>query len=354
MPVRIASSLVVLSLASVTTGCAAPNVPPSPRAASALKEPASGMPARPANELLFTGMCDASGAVALSDRLVLVADDEDNVLRVYDVERGGSPTAQLDLSELLGLPRKEKKDGTLAAPPEVDIEAAARIADRAYFITSHGRNSSGKLRSERLRFFATSAPAHGALALIGEAYGGLLKDFLTEPRLAPFELEAASLLAPKAEGGLNIEGLTARAQGGLWLGFRNPIPKGRALLLPLLNPDELVTGKPAKLGDPITLDLGGRGVRGLSSWHGRYLIAAGSFDSTSTAALFTWDGGDQVTAVSVPDLGRYNPEALFTPEGRDDVLLLSDDGSVPLDGVECKSLKDASEKHFRGLWFRPQ
>lgn len=343
----------VLLVVVMAAGCAAPNVPAV--AAEPTQSPATGTsgPARPAAEVLFTGMCDASGAVALSERNVLVADDEDNVLRVYDAERGGAPTAQLDLSQLLGLPRKEKKDGSFAPPPEVDIEAAARIADRAYFITSHGRNSAGKLKTERLRFFATSAPEHGALALVGEPYAGLVQDLLEEPRLASFELEAASLLAPKAAGGLNIEGMTARAEGGLWLGFRNPIPKARALLVPLLNPEALVLGKRASFGAPITLDLGGLGVRGLSSWHGRYLIAAGSFDATSAAALFSWDGNDQVSPVTVPHLRGYNPEALFTPEGRDQILLLSDDGSLPVAGVECKRLKDPALKQFRGLWFKP-
>jgi hypothetical protein len=334
-------------------GCAAPSVATSPAAVMREPEANRGAVARPAGEVLFTGMCDASGAVALSERNVLVADDEDNVLRVYDAARGGTPTAQLDLSDLLGLPRKEKKDGTVAPAPEVDIEAAARIADRAYFITSHGRNSSGKLKTERLRFFATSAPEHGALALIGRPYGDLVKDLLEEPSLLPFELAAASELAPKTEGGLNIEGMTARVEGGLWLGFRNPIPKRRALLVPLLNPEELIAGKRARFGAPITLELGGLGVRGLSSWHGRYLIAAGSFDATSAAALFWWDGGEQVSPVAVPRLETYNPEALFTPEASEQILLLSDDGSSRLDGVECKRLKDPSRKQFRGLWFKP-
>lgn len=337
----------------VAAGCAAPKGAPAPTSPQRAPEAAKSVPARPANEVIFTGMCDASGAVALSGRNMLVADDEDNVLRVYDAERGGAPTAQLDLSELLGLPRKQKKNGTIAAPPEVDIEAAARIAERAYFITSHGRNAAGKLKTERLRFFATSAPEHGALALIGEPYGDLVQDLLEEPRLASFELEAASLLAPKTAGGLNIEGMTARVEGGLWLGFRNPIPKGRALVVPLLNPEELIAGKRASFGAPLTLDLGGLGVRGLSSWHGRYLIAAGSFDATSAAKLFAWDGGDQLSPVVVPNLDRYNPEALFTPESREQILLLSDDGSALLDGVECKRLKDGSRKQFRGLWFKP-
>ena len=61
-----------------------------------------------------------------------------------------------------------------------------------------------------------------------------------------------------------------------------------------------------------------------------------------------------MSAVKVPGLEQYNPEALFTPEGGDKILLLSDDGSVPLDdGTECKRVKDAQKKRFRGLWFKP-
>ena len=101
------------------------------------------------------------------------------------------------------------------------------------------------------------------------------------------------------------------------------------------------------------LELGGLGVRGLSFWRNRYLIAAGSFDGEHAAKLFVWNGVDAPTSLVVPNLERYNPEALFTPEGRGRLLLLSDDGSREVDGVECKRLEDASRKGFRALWFTP-
>jgi hypothetical protein len=31
-------------------------------------------------------------------------------------------------------------------------------------------------------------------------------------------------------------------------------------------------------------------------------------------------------------------------------MLLSDDGSLPIDGVPCKALKDAAKRRFRGRW----
>ena len=343
--------LAALGVVHAVMGCTTPNASSSNMAAQAERDRVRPERAA-AGEVLFTGMCDASAAVALSSRLVLVADDEDNVLRVYDAQRGGPPSSELDLSTLLRLPTKTKKDGRPAAAPEIDIEAAARVGDRAYFVTSHGRNSRGKLKAERLRFFSTNAPDNGALRLLGEPYSELLSDLIQEPRLSAFQLESAALLPPKAAGGLNIEGMTARVEGGVWLGFRNPIPAGRALLLPLLNPEALVTGQRARFGAAVTIDLGGLGVRGLASWRGHYLIVAGAFDAANASTLFIWDGDQHATPLAVPDLQRYNPEALFTAEGRDEIMLLSDDGALRFEGIECKRL-DSAQKRFRGLWFKP-
>ena len=40
--------------------------------------------------------------------------------------------------------------------PESDLEGAANLADRIYWITSHGRNREGEARESRHRFFATT------------------------------------------------------------------------------------------------------------------------------------------------------------------------------------------------------
>jgi hypothetical protein len=306
----------------------------------------------------FTGMCDASGAVELSDRIFAVADDEDNIIRTYDSERGGAPLATYDLSPSLDLPVKPAKPGKAPKPnakpkraPETDLEAAARIGDLAFWLTSHGRNSSGKLKQERLRFFATTLPKDGApLQVSGVPYEHLLEDLLSDPRLKRFGLAEAATLAPKEPGGLNLEGMTAREEGGLWLGFRNPVPEGKALVLALLNPEEVMRGARAKLSDPLLLDLGGLGVRSLSSWRKRYLIAAGHFAHGAVSKLFTWDGKAPPVPAKSMDFREFNPEGFFTPDDREQFMVLSDDGSVQVDGVECKQLKDPAAKTFRGAW----
>jgi hypothetical protein len=303
-------------------------------------------------EIVFTGMCDASGAVALSDELFAVGDDEDNVLRVYDAKRGGAPLAASDISLALPIERAAgHKKNECKRSREVDIEAATRVGDVALWITSHGRSSSGKERPERLFLFGTTAPRTAAvMEIVGMPYASLVDDLAADERLATFHLEEAAQHAPKDPGGLNIEGLTARPDGAVLIGFRNPLPAGRALLVPLLNPLDVIAGQPARLGDPILLDLGGLGVRSLSWWRGRYLIAAGPIASEGAFRMFAWNGQGAPQLIDGADLGALHPEGFFTPDSLDRILVLSDDGSEPIDGVACKRLDDSRRKRFRGRW----
>jgi len=239
------------------------------------------------------------------------------------------------------------------APPETDIEAGTRVGALAFWLTSHGRNSSGKPKPERLKLFATTLPTVGVAATVaGVPYEHLLDDLLAEPRLARFSLDQAATLAPKAKGGLNLEGMTARREGGVWIGFRNPIPDGSALLVPLLNPEQVIYGKRAELGEPRLLDLAGYGVRSISERAGSYLILAGPYDGSRGARLYAWDGEAGVTLRAEKALEGLNPEGFFTPDDGQ-VLVLSDDGSMSIDGVECKHLKDASKKRYRARWVQP-
>src|SRR5690606_7385643 len=108
---------------------------------------------------------DASGAVPLDGGGLAVADDEDNLIRIYDAEGGGDPLAAVDVSSAAG----SKK--------EMDLEAATRIGDRALWLSSHGRNKKGKRKPTRLVLFATTAAApNGKLQVLGEAYDDLLAD----------------------------------------------------------------------------------------------------------------------------------------------------------------------------------
>ncbi len=71
--------------------------------------------------------------------------------RVYDVERGGKPVLEIDVSSALGLEHP--------AGAESDLEGSTRVGDRAYFLSSHARTSKGKRDPDRLLFFATKLPS---------------------------------------------------------------------------------------------------------------------------------------------------------------------------------------------------
>jgi len=315
--------------------------------------------AREASMVVFEGTCDASGAVPLDARRFAVADDENNVIRIYDAERGGPPVFSVDLSPELDLggertKKRKKKQSNDESAPEVDLEAATRLGDRAVWISSHARSKKGKIKDERLRFFATTLPTAGAeVTLTSPAIGTFLADLIADPRFASLGLAAAAERGPEETGGLNLEGLTATPEGELLIGFRNPVPGGRALLVPVLEPERVLRGEPARFGEPLLLDLGGLSVRGLSHWRGRYLIAAGHYASSDRSTLFEWRGpGAEPRELRGAVPPGFNAEALFTPEERDDVLLLSDDGARPIAGERCKKLDDPAEKRFRGVWRR--
>ena len=302
---------------------------------------------RPAH---YSGMCDASGAVAVSSNLFVVANDEDNVLRLYRSDQPGQPVKQFDLNAFLEVQGKSL---------EADLEGAARIGDRAFWIGSHGRNKDGKERLNRHRLFATDISVNAgevALTAVGTPYRLLLDDLLRDARFDQFHFAEAAHRAPKDPDALNIEGLSAMAEGQLLIGFRNPVPAGKALLIPLLNPNEVIQAKPARFGGAIQLDLGGRGIRDIA-WHaGTYMIIAGSWHGGGHFQLYRWAGpGANPEPLHVNHLNRYHPETLviYPQHGLEAFQVLSDDGTFPINGCPCKDLKDPSRRTFRSFWVAP-
>jgi len=306
---------------------------------------AVGRAASLSDPITYRGMCDASAAVSLTTNLFIVANDEDNILRVYRRHPGGLPVLSIDLNAFLRISGKST---------EADLEGAARLGDRIYWISSHGRNAKGRLSPNRQRFFATTVTVTNEqveVKPLGRPYLSLLRDLTRDPRLAEFQLAFAARLAPKLPGGLNIEGLSATPDGHLLLGFRNPIPRGRALLVPLLNPADLIEGHPAKFGNPILLDLGGLGVRSIGLGDDMYLIIAGPYGTDGESRVYEWDGrSPSPTVLSGIRLRGFNPEGLafYQEGGRSEFFLVSDEGTVKIDGVDCKRLKDPTRRQFHG------
>ena len=305
----------------------------------------------PASALVtYQGLCNASAAVAIDGGRFLVADDEDKpktFLRVYRVGHAEGP-----LSALL-LPN-DKLDLDPSKDLEVDIEGAARIGERVYWIGSHSTNKGGKPRPNRRRLFATKVKTNGSevqVKVVGQPYKNLIEDLDRDRDYAAFSLKEAGRRAPKEAGGLSIEGLATTPEGDLLIGFRNPVPDGKALIARLKNPKGVTEGKSAKFGTPIRLDLGGLGVRSLE-WVealNAYLIIGGLPGEGAGSRLFRWSGDPGLSPEPVPgiDLTSLNPEALFVEDRT--AIVLSDDGHRLVNGQERDCAAPGVLKTFRGL-----
>jgi hypothetical protein len=258
---------------------------------------------------------------------------------VYQRSRPGDPVAEFDLGPQLELETKS---------PEVDLEAAAPAGDRVYWISSHGTNKNGKVRTNRRRFFATRfevANAKVTMELVGRPYKRLVEDLAAAPQLKKYNLAAKSKLAPKTQGGLNIEGMTIAPSGELLLGLRSPLSGGRAIIIPLVNPNEVLTGARAKFGQPIELDLGGLGVRSLTYRADRndFAIIAGP-QSSGTSYLYRWSGKPNEAPIRLPglDFSSWNQEAgvIDADPAEKRLFILSDDGDKT----------NPDKRLFRGCW----
>lgn len=295
---------------------------------------------------VYHGACDGSAAVALDDNHFVAANDDENALRLYRIGVGNS-VAEIDLNPVL---KPEKKNN--GKPKEVDIEGAARVGERIYWIGSHARDSGGDKESSRHRFFATDigrgAGAPPFILKPTPAYTDLLKDLIDQ--LPGLNLKDSSKLPPEDANGFNIEGLAAAPDGGLMIGLRNPRPGDTAIVVPLTNPADVVAGAARpRFGTPERLDLGKRGIRSIDRVGDRYVIIAGPFGDGGPVeggdfAIYTWSGpgGSAPKRETGVTLGDLRPEAMFG--AAKEVYLLSDDGTKA-----CKDLPDQNQKTFRGL-----
>jgi hypothetical protein len=112
-------------------------------------------------------------------------------------------------------------------------------------------------------------------------------------------------------------------------------------------------GTPA-IGTPITLDLGGRGIRDMIRLsNGNYVIAAGSYDGTQVPAIYSWTGNAGDAPVPQPsfDLTGQNAEALVqinqgNQPALDQLQVISDDGDMAFYG-DATAAKDLTSDNFK-------
>ncbi|HET9257635.1 MAG TPA: ExeM/NucH family extracellular endonuclease, partial [Pseudonocardiaceae bacterium] len=309
------------------------------------------------------GASDASSAIDLGGRAMVVGDDETNTLRVYDRDHSRYPASSLDL-RAAGL---ALRDGDITR--EIDIEASARSGNTIYWLGSHGQNSSGNTRLNRQELFTTTVTGTGpgASLALGGSYQHLRDDMIAwdQANGDTLGLAAAATRAPEGSGsgptGFNIEGAEfAPDDTTLLVGFRGPLTSdGKAIVVPVTSLAALVAGNPttgvtATFGTALRWDLGGRGIREIRrNAASQYLIIAGPSDAGTGAPgeyrLYSWDG--DATHQPLPRAGSLDalggagkPEAIVeVPNpltGTSSVQLLTDSGDTVWygDGTIAKDL----------------
>lgn len=300
----------------------------------------------------YKGMCDASAAVALDENTFIVANDEDNDLRIFDKNKP---------NELQRIILSKVFDGKIfdGENLEIDIEGATWLGDKIFWIGSHSASKNGKSRPSRQRLFAVKTSSDGKekfnVVSFGKIYTDLISDLEKDARFKDFKLKEAKSIKPKDIGGLSIEALAATPEGHLLIGFRNPLLggqissdkillNGKSLIVELLNPLEVINGKPAKFTAPIILDLNGFGIRGMEydKSQKRYIIIAGPyFDRQETnlqnknlteSRFYLWSGklSDNPQYQPKVDLTDFNAETVFVyPQSKKGLVeIFSDDGKV--------------------------
>ena len=215
-----------------------------------------------------------------------------------------------------------------------DLEGLA--LDRAgfvYAITSHSRDDSGDEKQSRERLVRFRI--EGNRVVNPKVVDGLKRAMTAKH---PVLAAAAKMRDVKGDGGLNIEALEMSPdQQRLLIGFRSPLPDGRALIASVENPAGIFEAdEPPRLAAELEeLDLAGHGIRGLSyvPCLGEYLVIGGPASRQSSQFdLWLWNGqrGAPTRRVTVPGLRGFERAEGVSPaviDGVERIIIVSDDGN---------------------------
>lgn len=245
-------------------------------------------------------LCEASAAARdpSSNRRVLVADNEHSgALFAFELNERG-----LEAMQRVAMPGG---DGLR------DIEALAAQGERLLVVASHSRNKECEFKAKRWQLRWLRARPGRALeeeatldtsalrAGIGSGVAGCVAALFGP--VAPSGARALCAALSKGErapdrakcGALNIEGAVAVPEPGarqgasrIWLGLRNPLVAGRAVLLRMASDPRAL-----RFDAVASIDLAGRGLRELAFSEGMlWGIAGPSADAIEPFTLFAIRG----------------------------------------------------------------
>lgn len=358
-----------------------------------VKYAVSAASSNPPKTIFPTFMADASGASEVDSNFMFVADDEQNIIRLYSRKQSGRDIYSTDITAAAG------------ASAECDLEGSSLSVKynnrkRIYWIGSLGNNKSGALKPDRNKVIATDIIGHSdSSTLTVKSYSNSMRSSLISwgnTNSWNFTTSAASGMIPKRIDGFNVEGLAVTHGGDTgYIGFRAPcVPlKGTtpnssnriyAVIAPvinfetLLNGNGLVTTTPV-VGEPILFDLAGLGIRSIERvGTNHYVIVAGLYTGGGSPAVYLWDGKvpanpginpitttgtfsslkklnlpglNELAQISSDGTAEGHPEAMIT-ELTGNLLkinLICDNGTIDYynDGTEAKSLANDEFKKFR-------
>lgn len=298
---------------------------------------ASANSGTPTTTYWHTGMSDASDGIPLDDSSFVTGDDELNVLNVYSRYHSGLPLVSFNYTPFLNLPDPGK--------PEADVEVAFKSsthANRVFFAGSMSNSGDNFTNTpNRDRIFATTITGAGSSTSISVVGYAVLRDKLVawgDIHGYDFTSSAADGINPKLIYGFDIEGMVMGPDNTtLYVGFRAPLVpmtnRTKAVIAPVLNFETWFnegsqTGDPT-IGNPIELDLGGRGIRDIIRLsNGTYVISTGDpADDDSRSAIFRWTGNPTDAPIQVPSDG----DGTFNMEG---VMQINQSGQLSLTKLE--------------------
>ena len=316
--------------------------------------------------ITHTGFSDASAAINIDEKYMIVGDDESNSLVVYDKTQSGLPVNVFNYEKYL--------HSGEASSREIDCEAGVRsIKNKNIIYWTGSMGNGGKSYEEKPNRSTLMATVFSGLGKdikfeFKNSYTELRKDLIKwgDKNGYNFSASAANGEKPKQINGFNIEGMVFGPDSStLYIAFRAPLvpttSRTKAVIAPIKNFEEWFSNghhpKQINIDTPIELNLGGRGFRDIIKLStSMYLIVAGNSSAERNAALYLWSGyaKDVPNLVSNEDIKDYNIEAAveITNNGSytGKVQLLCDDGATSFydDNVHSKYLNNGFKK-FRSF-----
>jgi len=275
------------------------------------------------------GVYEPSGGIQLEDGRILIIEDE--AQRAFSLMSLQRDTGTFMIQKLQRRSFPTQGNGIFN-----DLEGIALSPNGlVYAITSHSRKASGKRDKDReklIRFTVENSRSTNSQLRL-DLRQSLISSF-------DFLYKAASNKDTKKGDGFGVEGLAFDPQGKiLWLGFREPIIDGKAVLVGILNPADAFEHNKKFIftSTPLLLDFKGGGIRDIvyDRVLNGYLIATQREGKRKNKLfkLWFWNGSPdippkRVRISGVNDLERTEGIVPLTIDGKAKLLLLSDSGSI--------------------------